>query len=66
MYYSLFLNSKLDAKRGNPTIRKKALDKLIELKESFDLCDIWRISNMVVSRFAFIQAGFTTFSSQTF
>ena len=38
--FKLFLNSKLDAKWGKPAIKKNSLAKLIQLKESYDLCDI--------------------------
>ena len=44
-YFNLFFDSKLDVQGGNPTIKKKSLAKLIELKESHDLCDIWRVRN---------------------
>ena len=59
--FNFFLNSKLDAKRGKPAIRKNSLAKLIQLKESYDLCDIWRIRKPVTSTFTFRQkhsAGF--------
>ena len=38
--FNLFFDSKLDAQGGNPTTKKKSLARLIELKESYDLCDI--------------------------
>ena len=41
----LLFGSKLDAQGGNPTIKMKHLAKLIELKDSHDLCDIWRARN---------------------
>ena len=44
--FNLLFESKLDAQDGNPTMKKKSLAKLIELKESYDLCDIWRVRNM--------------------
>ena len=43
--FNLLFDSKLDAQGRNPTI-KKLLAKLTELKESYDLCDIWRVRNM--------------------
>ena len=43
--FNLLFDSKLDAQGRNPTI-KKPLAKLTELKESYDLCDIWRVRNM--------------------
>ena len=53
--FNLFVDSKLDAQGGNPVIKKKSLAKLIDLKESYDLCDIWRVRNMTSRRFAFTQ-----------
>ena len=53
--FNLFLNSKLDAASGNPTLKRKSLAKLIELKEAYDLCDIWRIRNTKVKQFTFTQ-----------
>ena len=38
--FNLFFNSKLDAAGGNPTLKRKSIAKLIELKEAYDLCDI--------------------------
>ena len=38
--FILFFDPKLDAKGENPTIIKKSLVKLIELKESYNSCDI--------------------------
>ena len=35
----------MDAKGGTPTLNSRSINKLIELNEKFDLCDIWRISN---------------------
>ena len=59
--FNLFLHSKLDAKKGKPAIKKKSLAKLIQLKESYDLCDIWRIRNQVTSTFTFRQKHCTGF-----
>ena len=43
--FNLFFNSKLDAAGGNPTLKRKYLAKIIELKEDYDLGDTWRIRN---------------------
>ena len=43
--FNLFFNSKLDAAGGNPTLKRKSLAKIIELKEDYDLGDTWRIRN---------------------
>ena len=37
--FNLFFDSKLDAQGRNPTIKKRSLAKLIELKEPYDLSD---------------------------
>ena len=34
--FNLIFDSKLDTQVGNPTMRKKSLTKLFELKESYD------------------------------
>ena len=36
-------------------MKKTSSAKLIELKESYDLCDIWRVGNMKSRRFTFTQ-----------
>ena len=33
----------LESLGGNPCLKKKSIEKLIQIKEKFDLCDIWRI-----------------------
>ena len=43
--FNLFFNSKLDVVGGKPALKRKSLAKLIELKEAYDLCDIWRKRN---------------------
>ena len=53
--FSLFFNSNLDAAGGNPTLKRKSLAKFIELKEAYDLCDIWRVRNTKVKQFTFTQ-----------
>ena len=59
--FNLFLSSNFDAKGGKPAIKKKSLAKLIQLKESYDLCDIWRIRNPARSTFTFRQKHSTGF-----
>ena len=59
--FNLFLNSKFDVKRGKTCYQKKSLAKLIQLKESYDLCDIWRIRNPATSTFTFRQKHSTGF-----
>ena len=53
--FNFHFNSKLEAKGGKPTLTKKSIGKMIELIESFELCDIWRIQNPTEKRFTFRQ-----------
>ena len=53
--FNFYFNSKLEAKGGKPTLKKKSIGKMIELIESFELCDIWRIWNPTEKRFTFRQ-----------
>ena len=59
--FNLFLNSKLDVKWENLLSKKKSLAKLIPLKESYDLCDMWRIRNPVTSTLTVRQKHCTGF-----
>ena len=43
--FNIFFNSKLEAKGGKPLLKRKSITKLAEIKESLDICDIWRIRN---------------------
>ena len=43
--FNLFFNISLETQGGNPILKKKFFAKLIEMKETLDLCDIWRIRN---------------------
>ena len=43
--FNLFFEAKLEAQGGNPILKKKSWAKLIQIKEKFDLYDIWRIRN---------------------
>ena len=42
--FNLFLDSVLEAEGGSPVL-KKSTSNLIEIKEKYNLCDIWRIRN---------------------
>ena len=61
--FNLFFNSNLDAAGGNPTLKRKYLAKFIELKEAYDLCDIWRVRNTKVKRFTFTQQHLVLFNA---
>ena len=43
--FNFFFDISLGSYGSQPTLKKKSIAKVIELKETFDLCDIWRIRN---------------------
>ena len=59
--FNLLFDSKLDAQGGNATMKKKSSPKPIELKESYDLCHIWRVRNMKSRQFTFTQQHSSSF-----
>ena len=42
---NMLFDSKLQTKGGKPLLSQKSVAKHLELKEEYDLCDIWRIRN---------------------
>ena len=48
--FNFHFNSKLETQRGKPTLQKKSIRKMIELIQSFELCDISRIRNSTEKR----------------
>ena len=48
-----FLDTSLDSCGNEPTLKKKSIAKFIELKEKFDLCDIWSIRNPKTKKYTF-------------
>ena len=53
--FNLFFNTSLETQGGNLILNKKSLAKLIEIKETLDLCDIWRIKSPKLKRFTLHQ-----------
>ena len=43
--FNIFFSSKLEARFDKPLPKRKSIIKLGEIKESLDICDIWRIRN---------------------
>ena len=41
--FNVIFDISLESLGRNPCLRKKSIAKLIQIKEKFDLCDIWRI-----------------------
>ena len=53
--FNLFFDSNLEATGGKPILKEKSLARMVELKEEYDLCDIWRIRNPLEKSFTFRQ-----------
>ena len=53
--FNFFFDISLDSYGGKPTLKEKSIAKFIELKEKFDLCDIWRTRNPKTKRHTFLQ-----------
>ena len=53
--FIVFFNTNLECSGGNPSFKQKSVAKLIEIIETFNLCDIWRIRNPKTRRFTFRQ-----------
>ena len=51
--FNFYFDKPLYSYRGKPTLKKKSIAKFIELKEKFDLIDIWRIRNHKTKRYTF-------------
>ena len=51
--FNVISDISLECLSGNPRSKKKSITKLIQIKEKFNLCDIWRIRNHKIKRFTF-------------
>ena len=59
--FNVFFNTNVVCSGGNPSFKQKSVAKLIEIIETFNLCDIWRIRNPKTKRFTFRQQHFSSF-----
>ena len=50
-----FFNTNLECCGGTPSFNKKSVAILIEIIETFSLCDVWRIGNPKTKSFTFRQ-----------
>ena len=41
--FNIFFNLKLETKGGKPLLKRKSIEKSVEIKESLDVRDIWGI-----------------------
>ena len=53
--FNFIFDTSFDALGGNPILKKSSITKFLEIKEKFDLCDIWRVRNPKKQRFTFRQ-----------
>ena len=53
--FNVLFDTNYEAQGGNPTLKKESVAKLIHIKESLELCDIWRVRNLKKKRFTFRQ-----------
>ena len=54
-HYVIIAGDGLDAKGGTPTLKSRSINKLVELNETFDLSEIWRIRNPKKCKYTFRQ-----------
>ena len=59
--FRIFFNSKVEVNCGKPLPKIKSISKLVDIKESLDICDIWRIRNPKCQSFTFSKNHFTGF-----
>ena len=53
--FSLFFNVKLESYGGNPVFKKRSVGKIVELKETYNLTNIWRIRKPKAKQYTFQQ-----------
>ena len=62
--FNIFLSEKLEAMCGKPILKGKSIIKLVHIKKSLDICDIWRIRNPKRQNFTFRQNHSTGFAER--
>ena len=58
--FNLFFSKKLECKGGIPYFKYHSVNHIIQILETFDLCDIWRIINSKTKSFTFRQKHFSS------
>ena len=53
--FNIFFSSKIETRGDKPILKRKSIIKLVHIKESLDICDIWRIINPKRQNFTFRQ-----------
>ena len=57
--FNTFFNAPLEATGGNAKLKTRTVGKFLELKDKFDLCDIWRIKHPKTKTYTFRQKHFS-------
>ena len=52
---NVFIDRKLETKGSKTSLKQKSIAELLELKEEYNLCDIWRIRNLTKKLYTFRQ-----------
>ena len=52
---TVLFDSNLETKGAKPILKEKSVARMVELKEEYILCDIWRIRNPPKKSFTFPQ-----------
>ena len=58
---SFIFDISLESIGENPCLKKKSIAKLIQIKEKFNLCDMWRTRNPKIKRFTLRQQHISGF-----
>ena len=59
--FNIFFNASLKTTGGNAKLKTGTVGKFLELKDKFDLCDIWRVKHPKTKTFTFRQKHFSGF-----
>ena len=57
--FNFYFNEKLETSGGSPLLKKHSISKFLEIKESLNLCDLWRVRNPKMKTFTFRQRHFS-------
>ena len=56
--FNFYFNEKLETSGRSPLLKKHSISKFLEIKESLNLCDLWRVRNPKMKTFTFRQHHF--------
>ena len=57
--FNFIFDLQLDAKGGNPTLKKETIATFLKFKEKYNIVDIWRVRNKAAKKFTFRQSHFS-------